>query len=530
MTAIVTNPFRFSNLNHAKRRVDNGNDLYYLGIGRSEGWTNESLPPDPNIDFEDDISARHALQAVKKISDIAAVCPRYNWTSGLQYYAYDDADPDLHSKPYFVINQANFNVYLCLKAGSGPSIVEPVGLDDGGSGVDVDKGSVTPTEGADGYVWKYMYTISAVDANKYLTKDFMPVFRDDDVAANAIQGAIHNVVIDNGGAGYSSAPTVTISGDGTGATATATVSGGVVTGITITAIGSGYTYAHVTVSGGTPSTPAELRAVVAPTTVGREIQDVTVDAVGSGYTNGTINLTLTGDGTGATATITVVGGALVDGSATITNPGFNYTEATAVPAITTAGTEASLSVKFSGKKGGFGYDPITEMNAFYLGFNIVLEGDEDPAEGFQGDFIPGNNYRQLSIIKNPLDTNTNPSAFTETTGNCMKYVVTTGGSWVLDDIVTGSVTGAKGIIDYYDANTNRLFYHQTQETGFGTFQDGESLTGVSTSTGAISSGAGSAAGSAELDKYSGTMLYLENRVAVSRAIDQTEDITIVIQF
>lgn len=50
------------------------------------------------------------------------------------------------------------------------------------------------------------------------------------------------VVITNGGSGYTSAPTVSISGGGgSGATATATVASGQVTAVTITASGSGYT-------------------------------------------------------------------------------------------------------------------------------------------------------------------------------------------------------------------------------------------------------------------------------------------------
>ena len=50
------------------------------------------------------------------------------------------------------------------------------------------------------------------------------------------------VQIINGGSGYTSAPSVSISGGGgTGATASATVSGGIVTAITVTSAGSGYT-------------------------------------------------------------------------------------------------------------------------------------------------------------------------------------------------------------------------------------------------------------------------------------------------
>lgn len=64
-------------------------------------------------------------------------------------------------------------------------------------------------------------------------------------------GAVVNVYITNGGTGYTSAPTVTFSGSGTGAAATAVITGDAVSSITLTASGSGYTSApSVTFSGG----------------------------------------------------------------------------------------------------------------------------------------------------------------------------------------------------------------------------------------------------------------------------------------
>ena len=59
--------------------------------------------------------------------------------------------------------------------------------------------------------------------------------------ANTISGFVTGATITNGGSGYTSAPTVTISGNGIGAAATASLTNGVVTGITITSAGSGYT-------------------------------------------------------------------------------------------------------------------------------------------------------------------------------------------------------------------------------------------------------------------------------------------------
>lgn len=67
--------------------------------------------------------------------------------------------------------------------------------------------------------------------------------------------AVGSVSVGTPGTGYTSAPTVTLSGGGgTGATATATVSGGAVTGVNITNGGSGYTSAPtVAFSGGSGS-------------------------------------------------------------------------------------------------------------------------------------------------------------------------------------------------------------------------------------------------------------------------------------
>jgi hypothetical protein len=59
--------------------------------------------------------------------------------------------------------------------------------------------------------------------------------------ANTIVGFVIGATITSGGSGYTSAPEVTISGNGTGASATATLTDGVVTGINIVSAGSGYT-------------------------------------------------------------------------------------------------------------------------------------------------------------------------------------------------------------------------------------------------------------------------------------------------
>ena len=61
---------------------------------------------------------------------------------------------------------------------------------------------------------------------------------------------ISNIEVTNPGSGYLSAPTVTITGDGTGATAEATIVNGAIQSISVTNRGIDYTRAIVTISGG----------------------------------------------------------------------------------------------------------------------------------------------------------------------------------------------------------------------------------------------------------------------------------------
>lgn len=81
-------------------------------------------------------------------------------------------------------------------------------------------------------------------------------------ATAALTGdAVTSVTVVLGGGYYTTAPLVTINGDGTGATATAVVTAGVVTAINVGAGGSGYTAATVVVA----APPAAVQATATAT-------------------------------------------------------------------------------------------------------------------------------------------------------------------------------------------------------------------------------------------------------------------------
>ena len=264
MASIITNSFRILQAKQFRQAFEpTADSTVYIGISKPTPWDNELLPEIPVDSSSFNVSDFREWMAAKRLSiaDTTLAIPRINWTSGTVYDAYDDGDTDLLSKQFYVLTD-ELNLYKCIsKPASGTQSTS--------------KPTSTSTSGfvttGDGYVWKYLMSISAPTAAKFLTDLWVPVkdITEDDfsgsnqwqVQQNATPGTIDRIVLTNGGSGYIS-PTVQIEGDGVGATATATVAGGVITGITVTNRGSGYTYANVIITGA--GTNATARAVISP--------------------------------------------------------------------------------------------------------------------------------------------------------------------------------------------------------------------------------------------------------------------------
>ena len=132
---------------------------------------------------------------------------------------------------------------------------------------------------------------------------------------------VASYVVTAGGSGYTSAPTVTLTGGGfsTAATATAVLTGDVVTSITVTTGGAGYTTPPtVTISGGA-GTGATANALL----TGTSLNAITLTSGGSGYTSPAIVITPTNGGTGAVLTPTFATNSVA--SVQVTNGGTGYT-------------------------------------------------------------------------------------------------------------------------------------------------------------------------------------------------------------
>lgn len=149
---------------------------------------------------------------------------------------------------------------------------------------------------------------------------------------------VGSIGLSSRGSGYTAAPTVALTGGGgTGAAATATISRGVAS-VAIGSAGTGYTAASVVFSAPASGGP---RAVGTVQISGGAVTGVTVTNKGHGYGPDEVPaVTITGDGTGAQATAMMTG---VLEAITVTNGGSGYTGAPTVGLTGGNGTGAAAA-------------------------------------------------------------------------------------------------------------------------------------------------------------------------------------------
>ncbi len=262
MAAIVTNEFRIFNARQLVESVsESAPSNVYLFVGRPQGWTDDEDPPTPLDTTQAQYEWNNDMIALKRVTsdNVSYVIPRRDWTSGTIYdeYSHDISSlnptysgaTDKADATYIVMTE-EYRVYKCLfNNGNVASTVKPTST------------SGSPFFTLDGYCWLYLYTIDVTTRTKFLTPDFMPVMSS---FVSNVDGAVNYIKIISGGAGYGSAPTIALDGDGSGFEGTVVLSDDEVANVTITNPGYGYRFANVTFSGGSPTTTATAKAIISP--------------------------------------------------------------------------------------------------------------------------------------------------------------------------------------------------------------------------------------------------------------------------
>ena len=516
MAAIITDQIRILNAKNFVAGVSSSGNSYYSFIGlpnpteiQSDWDTN---PPSPKDSFDEENSYWDTMVALKKInaSDVRQVVQKRVWSSGTTYdmYRHDysrsntakvSGATNLYAASYYVLN-SDYRVYICLQNGTTPDTPNGKPSLDEPTFTDLEPRSAGTS--GDGYLWKYLYTLKPSEVAKFETSDFIPVpanwessSDNSAVRDNAVDGSIKIVTITNRGVGLGTAnrtyTRVPIKGDGTGAECTIVINND------------------------------------------QKVESVVVSSQGSGYTYGNVDLVAGNVPTGTTRPIFDV----------IISP-----------------------------KGGHGADVYRELGAYNVLLYSRIENDtQNP------DFITGNQIARVGVVEGPrvssgsLLTSDKASAVyaLRLTGTGYSSATFTADSYFTQTVATA--TTAVGRVISYDQTTGVLKYWQDRSlAGFTTVgvaitnptygfdlteftsspSTGGSLTivpssgsnlSINTSFSGISTVINSRTyylgqeftngiASPEVKKYSGNIIYVDNRPAITRSSNQKEDIKVILQF
>lgn len=442
MTSSTFIDLRINNAEQFKESVSepSPNTKLFLVFGKTDAWANEASPNISNSSISTVYEIWDNMIGGKRIlgGDISHVIPRINWTSNTVYDAYDDKRSDLFdANTKFYVMNSDYSVYKCIANNHGkPSTTEPT--------------SVNPeiiSTTADGYSWKYMYTISDSEKLRFTTSQYIPVrtLTVDNgslqwqVQNTAISGSIDSIIVTNGGANYTNVSniTISISGDGTSATAIPTLNTmtNTISSIVITERGSDYTFATVTITDIGSGSGAKVRAIISP-------------------------------------------------------------------------------------PGGHGSDPLYELGGKNILIDTKIRYDEE------GILTATNDYRQIAILKDPYVNLTTNVASNIAFVQALTLTCDGVGNYVQDEYVyqgpSFQASTFKGRVVSWTANTGQLILINT--IGAPTVSD--SLIGVSSYVTRVVTNKKDGL----LKKYSGKVLYVDNIKAVTRSSDQIEDFQILLSF
>ncbi len=282
MAALLTDRFRVVLAENFRNRVllgeSGGADPInlWLFFARSSTWSG-GLPPDPTDNQDGSFEIYDQMLGLKKISasNIRGVIRNNPWQSNTVYDIYrNDYGSKIAENKYisglnfeiklyetnFYVVTSEFKVYKCLNNNNATASTE-----------EPSSTSSAPFTTTDGYVWKYMYSVTASDFEKFKTDDYIPIpltsiSGNEILPSNNFGGGIYNVVISAAGTGYEVNDIFDIVGDGENAQFQVTSVGtnGEIRSIRVINPGQGYTFGEVFPSSGTVGNTATFFPVFSP--------------------------------------------------------------------------------------------------------------------------------------------------------------------------------------------------------------------------------------------------------------------------
>ena len=505
MSAIITDDFRKNNADAFVTAINtlatdspaSAGTGYYVGIGKSDPWSDDTTPPTPTgseLERQDILQNLISMKLIDS-SEVERLLPKTSqtWNSGRKYKIYDTTDRTCFNQTlsagsiteyacYAIYSNA---LYLCLSNGAGAnSTVAPGDVTkSGGGSIAATDGEIG--EGGDNYIW---VKIGGIDTSGSQFKDsttFFEIPTNITPPANSTQGLLYGFKIVNAGSGYTndvlSATLRYTQIDGTTDTATLFIK---VEGTSVT----------------------EVIDIDSPSGGTLTLSDF--EGFGVGATNGIVRASIDFNDT--------------------PEPSF-VTQAVIQPLIAPAE--------------GFGADNLDVFPSFYVGVASDFAGVDNLGKPAGNETLINTKFRQVSIIKNPIIDRTEDSPEEYSTINCLPYLSFS--SLTTSTVESGSYlvvtsTGERAWVDSVDSTNNRMYFHQnstwrsTQDALPSTgevklYSPTDSLIETATYSSIVGGEHDSSPSLSQLD-LSGDVLMVQNITPILRSSVQTEKVRIVLQF
>ena len=302
MSALVTDQFRILNASNFVESFFDDKNSYYVtvglpnpaitGFGRTTTWN--TSPPAPIDNFQYTSHSGDVMMFGKKVSssNVKRLIRRIDYVQGDRYEMYRHDYSILNPAPltnasrlydakYYVMNE-DYRVYVCIENGS--SGENPKGVPSQDQPTFTDLEPTKAGNSGDGYIWKYLFSVSPSDIIKFDSTEYITVPNNWESSTDAEilslreaadssvnENQIKTVYIEDSGSNYANGlgQEMDIIGDGTGAKVRVDVVGGKITNTVVTTGGKGYTYAMVDLgkinsSAAVAGTTAHLIPIIPP--------------------------------------------------------------------------------------------------------------------------------------------------------------------------------------------------------------------------------------------------------------------------
>jgi len=471
----------------------------YVFYSKYTTWANDLDAPAANTAVESSYAAWREMIYGKKIAsdDVCFLVDRNFWTSNT-VYSYYTHTIDLESIDYYVTTDER-KIYKCLFNGYGNSSTsKPTSV------------ANVPFTTADGYMWKYIYTVSQAKIDKFGDSSFTPFEANVTIQDQSVPGALDVIVVTTSGNNWTATDSGVVQEKisntllriATSAISTNGVYDG--SGFYVSA-GNGAGYLSTITTYVSNSTGNWIN-------LGDTANDV---SFGSAYIISP-RMIIDGDGTGAKAYSVVNTTSAVITGITIINTGSSYTwsDVTANAAPTFSNSSAEFT-PIIGPPGGHGSDPLDELVSRRLCISVSTSNN---------DTIPSNiEFRTAGIIVTPLHL-ANSAAYSNSEFRQFEYATIVLGVGIVSppapkELITGQTSGATATALW--SNTTLLRYGDVR----GTFANSETIVSNTSSSVATIS----AINNPQLLKNSGEIFYLDNFEPITRTDVSTEKARIIIR-